>query len=81
MSKVLSGADILALQELVRKIPIADHVARYAVKITRNTRRDKDNTLNFVRDYVSWGAGPRASQYLVLAAKARAALHGGNRHQ
>ena len=42
----------------------------------RNTRRDKDDTLNFVRDYVSWGAGPRASQYLVLAAKARAVLHG-----
>ena len=69
VSKVLSGADILALQELVRKIPIADHVAKYAVKITRNTRRDKDDTLNFVRDYVSW-APARASQYLVLAAKA-----------
>jgi MoxR-like ATPase len=76
VSKVLSGADILSLQELVRKVPIADHVSRYAVRLTRNTRRDKDSPLNFIRDYVSWGAGPRASQYLVLAAKARAVLHG-----
>ena len=73
---MLSGTDILALQELVRKVPIADHVSRYAVRLTRSTRRDEANDLNFVRDYVSWGAGPRASQYLVLAAKARAVLHG-----
>ncbi len=76
VSKVLAGSDILALQELVRKVPIADHVSRYAVRLTRATRRDEANHLNFVRDYVSWGAGPRASQYLVLAAKARAVLHG-----
>jgi MoxR-like ATPase len=57
-------------------VPIADHVARYAVRITRNTRRDKEGNFNFIRDYVSWGAGPRASQYLVLAAKARAVLYG-----
>ena len=76
VSKVLAGSDILSLQELVRKVPIADHVSRYAVRLTRATRRDETNSLNFVRDYVSWGAGPRASQYLVLAAKARAVLHG-----
>ena len=77
VSKVLSGTDILALQELVRKVPIADHVSRYAVRLTRShAPRDEANDLNFVRDYVSWGAGPRASQYLVLAAKARAVLHG-----
>ncbi len=76
VSKVLSGADILALQDLVRRVPIADHVSRYAVRLTRNTRRDAENCPNFVRDYVSWGAGPRASQYLVLAGKARAVLHG-----
>jgi MoxR-like ATPase len=75
VTKVLSGADILTLQELVRKVPIADHVARYAVRLSRNTRRHKD-VPEFVRDYVSWGAGPRASQYLVLAAKARAVLYG-----
>jgi len=75
VSKILSGADILGLQDLVRKVPIADHVARYAIRLSRNTRRHKD-VPEFIRDYVSWGAGPRASQYLVLAAKARAVLYG-----
>jgi MoxR-like ATPase len=74
--KVLSGADILELQEIVRKVPVADYVSRYAVRITRLTRRGKEEVPDFIRDYVSWGAGPRASQYLVLAAKARAVLHG-----
>ncbi len=76
VSKVLSGAEILALQEIVRKVPIADHVARFAVRLTRMTRREKPEVPDFIRDYVSWGAGPRASQYLVLAAKARAVLYG-----
>ncbi len=76
VSKVLSGADILELQEIVRKVPVADHVARYAVRLARMTRRGKEEVPDFIRDYVSWGAGPRASQYLVLAAKARAVLHG-----
>jgi MoxR-like ATPase len=76
VSKVLSGHDILELQEIVRKVPVADHVARYAVRLTRTTRREKGEVPDFVRDYVSWGAGPRASQYLVLAAKARAVLYG-----
>ena len=76
VSKVLSGMDILELQEIVRKVPIADHVARYAVRITRMTRREKGDVPDFIRDYVSWGAGPRASQFLVLAAKARAVLYG-----
>ena len=76
VSKVLSGNDILALQEIVRKVPVADHVARYAIRLTRSTRREKEEAPNFIRDYLSWGAGPRASQYLVLAAKARAVLHG-----
>jgi MoxR-like ATPase len=76
VTKVFSGSDILALQELVRKVPIADHVSRYAVRLARTTRRDKEGAAEIIRDYVSWGAGPRASQYLVLAAKARAVLHG-----
>jgi MoxR-like ATPase len=76
VSKILSGADILGLQEIVRKVPVADHVTRYAVRLARMTRRGKDEVPEFIRDYVSWGAGPRASQYLVLAAKARAVLHG-----
>ncbi len=76
VSKVLSGADILELQEIVRKVPVADHVSRYAVRLTRQTRREKGEVPDFIRDYVSWGAGPRASQYLVLAAKAGAVLQG-----
>jgi MoxR-like ATPase len=76
VTKVLSGADILELQEIVRKVPVADHVSRYAVRLTRLTRREKGDVPEFIRDYVSWGAGPRASQYLVLAAKARAVLYG-----
>jgi MoxR-like ATPase len=76
VSKVLSGEDILELQEIVRKVPVADHVTRYAIRLARWTRREKGEVPNFIRDYVSWGAGPRASQYLVLAGKARAVLHG-----
>ena len=76
VSKVLSGTDILELQEIVRKVPVADHVSKYAVRLTRLTRREKGEVPDFIRDYVSWGAGPRASQYLVLAAKARAVLYG-----
>jgi MoxR-like ATPase len=76
VSKVLSGSDILELQDVVRKVPVADHVARYAVRLARMTRREKEEVPDFIRDYVSWGAGPRASQYLVLAAKARAVLNG-----
>ena len=76
VGKVLSGADILDLQEIVRKVPVADHVARYAVRLARMTRKGQPDVPEFIRDYVSWGAGPRASQYLVLAGKARAVLHG-----
>ena len=57
-------------------MPVADHVVRYAMKLVRLTRPHKSDVPQFVRDYVSWGAGPRASQYLVLGAKARAVLHG-----
>ena len=65
------------LQEIVRRVPVADHVIRYAVQLTRlHAARSKGDVPDFIRDYVSWGAGPRASQYLVLAAKARAVLHG-----
>lgn len=76
VSPVLSGERILELQKIVRRVPVADHVVRYAMKLVRLTRPNKGNVPPFVRDYVSWGAGPRASQYLVLGAKARAVLHG-----
>jgi MoxR-like ATPase len=76
LKHVLSAEDVLALQELVRKVPVADHVVRYAIHLVRQTRLGQPDTPKFIKDYVSWGAGPRASQTLVLAGKARALLHG-----
>jgi MoxR-like ATPase len=76
IAPTLTGQQILALQQTVRRVPVADHVIRYALAMVRMTRRDKPGVPDFVRQYVSWGAGPRASQYLVLGAKARAALQG-----
>lgn len=76
VEKALSHEEIAHLQHVVRRVPVADHVIRYAMQLARLTRRQKGDVPDFVRDYVSWGAGPRASQYLVLGAKARAMLHG-----
>jgi MoxR-like ATPase len=72
---VLAVDRILELQRLVRRIPVADHVVRYAVRLARASRPGPESA-SFVRDWVSWGAGPRAAQYIVLGVKARAALHG-----
>jgi MoxR-like ATPase len=76
VERVVSAADLLDMQDLVRKVPVAPYVIRYALRFTRATRKEKGDVPDFVRDYVTWGAGPRASQYLVLAAKARAVLNG-----
>jgi MoxR-like ATPase len=95
IERVLSATDILEMQDIVRKVPVAPYVIRYAMKFTRLTRKgsrvaaDKTGTPtpggaktkeidvpDFIRDYVTWGAGPRATQFLILAAKARAVLHG-----
>ncbi|HWV38989.1 MAG TPA: MoxR family ATPase [Vulgatibacter sp.] len=76
LRKVLSPEEILALQELVRRVPVAEDTVRYAVSLARRSRPDGEDTPDYVKQYLSWGAGPRASQYLVLAAKARAVLHG-----
>ena len=77
---VLSGQDVLKVQELVRQTPVADHVARYALRLVRSTRVRQHTTEHpkpaIVVDYLSWGAGPRASQYLILGAKAHAILAG-----
>jgi MoxR-like ATPase len=74
--KTIIGRDrILELQKLVRRIPVSEHVVRYAVQLARASRPGPESA-PFVRDWVSWGAGPRAAQYLVLGAKSRAALHG-----
>jgi len=76
LTSALSAKDILELSRIVRRVPVADHLARYAIQFARRTRVGYGDVPQMVRDYVSWGAGPRASQYLVLAAKARAVLHG-----
>ena len=76
LTKVLSPEQILALQELVRRVPVPDHVVRYAVELVRQTRPREPGAPEVVRKHVNWGAGPRASQYLVVAAKARAVLQG-----
>jgi MoxR-like ATPase len=75
LERVLGGADILALQQLVRRVPVTDHVVRYAVRLVRASRGREDSP-EFVKQWVSWGAGPRASQFLVLGAKTRAVLRG-----
>jgi MoxR-like ATPase len=73
---VLSPERIMELQDLVLRVPAADHVIKYAVALTRRTRPNEPSAPDFVRQYVSWGAGPRASKYLILAGKARAILDG-----
>ena len=76
LQHALTGDQILALQEVVRKVPVAEHVFVYARDLVRATRPGEDSAPSFVQDYVSWGAGPRAGQYLVIGAKARAILEG-----
>ena len=76
LEPVLSGADILELQRLVRRVPASEHVVRYAVELARSTRPGDPKAPEFVDRWLTWGAGPRASQYLILGAKARAAMDG-----
>jgi MoxR-like ATPase len=76
VGKLLDAAAVVALQRIVRRVKVSDHVARYAVKLARATRPNEDGADEFIRKYVQWGAGPRAVQYLVLGAKARAVLDG-----
>jgi MoxR-like ATPase len=76
MEPVLTGAEILELQNLVRKVPVAEPIIRYAMRLTRMTRASTDEAPDYVKEWVSWGAGPRATQYLILGGKARAVLKG-----
>lgn len=78
LNETLSGDEILALQDIVRRVPVGDHVFEYAMALARATRPNEPEAPDFVKNNISWGAGPRASQYLVLGAKARAALYGRN---
>ncbi len=76
LQQVLSGQEILDLQELVRRVPVPEHVLQYVLRLVRATRVNTPETPALVKERVAWGAGPRASQYLVLAGKARALLQG-----
>lgn len=76
VTATLGAEEILHYEKLVRRVPIADHLAKFALSLVRQTRVGKGEVPEMISKYVSWGAGPRASQYLVLAAKTRAALHG-----
>jgi MoxR-like ATPase len=72
----LSGEQILDLQRIVRRVPVTDHVINYTLALVRQTRVGEVGVPAFIQDWLSWGAGPRAVQYLILGGKARALLHG-----
>jgi len=76
VERVINSADILRLQELVRRVPIGDHVLNFVLDVCRMTRPNEPGASDFVRHWLSWGAGPRAGQYMVLAGKARALMQG-----
>jgi MoxR-like ATPase len=76
LAPVFSGDDLLCFQGIVRKVPIAEDVVRYAVRLAAASRPGAGNSLAFVNEWVTWGAGLRASQYMVLGGKARALLLG-----
>ena len=73
---VLTGEEIIEFQNLIRRVPVADDVIAYAVQLARRTRPREEQSPQFIKNWLSWGAGPRASQYLVLGAKTRAILDG-----
>jgi len=76
LNPVLDGPTIIEIQHTIRRVPVADHVIRYAMRLVRATRVSEGDVPRFIQDYVSWGAGPRACQYLILGGKVRAVLHG-----
>jgi len=76
MNKILNAQEIVFFQDLIRKIPVADNVIEYAVKLVNKTRLNGEYTAEVTKKYLQWGAGPRASQYLIIGAKAHAAING-----
>lgn len=76
LKHILHGQQVMDFQDLVRRMPVPDHIYEYAVEIVRKTRPDTEAAPDWIGEYVAWGAGPRAVQYLILGAKARAALNG-----
>ncbi len=76
INALFSGEEIVAVQHLIRRIPVPDNVVEYAVKLVNSTRSNLENASDYIKQYVDWGAGPRASQNLILGAKAHAAIQG-----
>jgi MoxR-like ATPase len=76
VSPVLSGQEIIEYQDLIRRIPVADNVLEYAVNLVTSTRLNTGNAPEITKKYITWGAGPRASQYLIIGAKCHAAMRG-----
>ena len=76
LNKVINAKEIINFQDLVRKVPVAENVIKFAVEIVSRTRPTNNNSPEFIKHWISWGAGPRASQYLLLAAKTRAITQG-----
>jgi MoxR-like ATPase len=76
LSRLLDGEKVLAFQQLVRRVPVPEHIYEHAVKLVRKTRPQQPEAPQWIRECVGWGAGPRAVQYLILGAKSRAALRG-----
>ncbi|WP_273277682.1 AAA family ATPase [Maribacter polysiphoniae] len=76
INALFNAAEILEVQHLVRRIPVPDNVVNYAVTLVSKTRPNLETSPDFIKEYLDWGAGPRASQNLILGAKAHAAIHG-----
>lgn len=76
LNKMIKADELISFQDLVRRVPVADNVINFAVKIVGKTRPKSDSSPKFIKDWISWGAGPRASQYLILAAKTKAVMEG-----
>lgn len=76
LDRILGAEDIIGFQQLVRRVPVSDHLVEYAVDLVRVTRPPEKSAPDFVKNWVNWGAGPRASQFLILAAKTKAILEG-----
>ena len=76
LEKIVSANEIMEFQDLVRKVPVADNVIGFAVKVANMTRPTNGNSPQFIKDWITWGAGPRASQYMILSAKTRAVISG-----
>lgn len=76
VNRVLTGEQLIAMQQMVRRVPVGDHVYQYALELTRATRPNEPEASDFVRHWLNWGAGPRAGQYMILGGKARALMQG-----